>query len=80
VTLNLRDFPTDVLNPFGVEAQYPDEFVFHLLDLSPRAVVKAAPTHRQSLKNPPMSIVKYLGMITRQGLIQSVELLREYML
>ncbi len=29
VTRNVRDFPADVLSPFGIEAQHPDEFVVH---------------------------------------------------
>jgi hypothetical protein len=49
VTMNLRDFPSDVLAPLGIEAQHPDEFVLHLLDLGPDAVIAAAETHRQSL-------------------------------
>ena len=39
VTMNLRDFPPDVLAPLGIEAQHPDEFVLHLLDLAPGIVV-----------------------------------------
>jgi predicted nucleic acid-binding protein len=35
VTSNLRDFPAAALDPFGIEAQSPDEFLLHLLDLSP---------------------------------------------
>ena len=35
VTFNLDDFPSDVLEPVGLEAQHPDEFVTHLIDLSP---------------------------------------------
>jgi hypothetical protein len=27
VTLNLKDFPADVLDPYGVEAMHPDEFL-----------------------------------------------------
>ena len=49
VTMNLRDFPADVLWKFGIEAQHPDEFILHLLDLSPRLVIAAAEAHRQSL-------------------------------
>lgn len=45
VTMNLRDFPPDVLIPFGIDAQHPDEFVLHLLGLAPGAVVAAAQTH-----------------------------------
>lgn len=33
VTMNVRDFPSDVLALLGIEAQHPGEFVLHLLDL-----------------------------------------------
>jgi hypothetical protein len=50
VTMNVRDFPAETLGPFGIEAQCPDEFILHLLDLAPGAVVAAAQNHHQSLK------------------------------
>lgn len=52
VTRNVRDFPADVLGPFGVDAQHPDEFIVHLLDLAPGLVIEAARRHRESLRNP----------------------------
>ena len=42
VTMNLRDFPANVVGAFGIEAQHPDEFVLHLLDLAPGLVIAAA--------------------------------------
>ena len=53
VTMNLRDFPADIIGPFGIEVQHPDEFILHLLDLAPGAAAAAAQNHRQSLQNPP---------------------------
>ncbi len=79
VTVNLRDFPSKALAPLAIEAQHPDEFVQHLLDLSPGLVVKAAQDHRQSLRNPAMSVDTYLTTLERQGLTQTVSMLREYM-
>ena len=34
VTSNLKDFPADVLQPYGIEAQHPDEFLMHQRDLN----------------------------------------------
>jgi predicted nucleic acid-binding protein len=79
VTMNLRDFPAEVIAPFGIEAQHPDEFILHLLDLAPGAVVAAAATHRQSLQNPSKTVAEYLETLERQGLTQTVSVLREYM-
>ena len=79
VTMNLRDFPPDDLSPFGIDAQHPDEFVLFLLDLAPGTVVSAAQNHRLSLKNPPKTGAEYLATLERQGLTQTVSVLREYM-
>ena len=57
----------------------PDEFVLHLLDLGPGAVASAAQHHRESLKNPPKTVTEYLETLERQGLTQTVSVLREYL-
>lgn len=79
VTANLRDFPAETLAEFGIEAQHPDEFVLHLLDLAPGIVAEAARNHRESLKNPPKDIDEYLDSLEAQGLTQTVSVLREHM-
>ncbi len=38
VTFNLKDFPSDALAPWSVEAQSPDEFLIHQYHLDPKAV------------------------------------------
>lgn len=78
VTMNLRDFPASALAAFGIEAQHPDEFILHLLELSPESVLAAAESHRQSLKNPPRTIDEYLETLERQGLAQSASALRQF--
>jgi len=79
VTANVRDFPTDTLTPFEIEAQHPDEFIAHLLDLAPGVVLEAARRHRESLKNPAKTVAEYLLTLETQGLTQTVFVLREYM-
>jgi PIN domain len=69
VTMNLKDFPAEVLAPFGLEAQHPDEFALHLFDLAPGRVVAAAQMHRQSLRKPPKTVEEYLDTLERQGLM-----------
>jgi hypothetical protein len=79
VTANLRDFPAEILVSFGIEAQHPDDFILHLLDLSPGMVATAARDHRESLKNPPKTVEQYLNTLETQGLQQTVSRLREYL-
>jgi hypothetical protein len=37
----------------GMEAQHPDEFITHLIDLAPPVICEAAKRQRMNLKNPP---------------------------
>lgn len=80
VTANVKDFPAEVLRPFEIEAQHPDEFIMHLLDLAPGVVIAAAQRHRESLKNPAKTTEEYLEMLEREGLAQTIAALRDYML
>src|SRR5215471_2134432 len=75
VTGNVRDFPEEVLRPFGIDAQHPDEFTVHLLDLSPGLVLAAAQRHRESLKNPAKTVEEYLEMLEGEGLAETVAIL-----
>ena len=78
VTLNLSDFPTQVLRNFSIEAQHPDYFVLALLDAFPGLVLEAARTHRASLKNPPKTQEEYLTELNAQGLAKSVNVIRDF--
>jgi predicted nucleic acid-binding protein len=75
VTFNLKDFPNDVLDAYGIEAQHPDDFVRHLISLDWGAVCGAFKRQRASLRNPPQSAEQLLSTLERQGLaISSSEL------
>jgi len=80
VTANVKDFPADVLTPFEIETQHPDEFIRHLLDLAPGVVIKAAEDHRESLLNPAKTVTQYLEMLEKEGLTEAVAVLRDYMI
>jgi predicted nucleic acid-binding protein len=77
VTFNLKDFPSDYLSTFGVEAQHPDEFILYLLDLYPVQICSAAEKVRQRLRNPVMNPGKYLENLLRQSLPQTVSRMKE---
>ena len=71
VTFNIRHFPPDALEKWGIEAQHPDEFVIYQFNLNPGAVCAAARLHRASLRNPPFSVREYIDLIHRAGLAQT---------
>ncbi|MBI1374502.1 MAG: PIN domain-containing protein [Phycisphaera sp.] len=78
VTFNLKDFPTDRLEPYGIEAQHPDEFIMHAIDLWPGAVCAVAKHHRSILKNPPKTVGQYLDTLARMELPNTVAQLRQF--
>ncbi len=78
VTFNLKDFPKAALDPWGIEALHPDEFIVDLWDLDQAAVVEAAQRQRASLKNPPHSVRDYLDKLLQQKLPETVKLLRNF--
>ena len=77
VTFNLDDFPNDILGQYGIEAQHPDEFIGHLLELEPGVVCNAARQQRQAPRNPPKSSREFLDTLLRQGLAGTVARLEE---
>jgi len=79
VTFNLRDFPPDTLAHHGIEAQHPDEFVVHLLDLAPGPVCAAVKRQLENLHQPPKSAEELLDTFESQGLPQTVARLREFL-
>ena len=79
VTCNLRHFPADVLDPYNIEAQHPDEFVRHLIDLAPVLVVDAVRDQQARLINPPVSMGELLALFERLGLAETVIELRRLM-
>jgi predicted nucleic acid-binding protein len=76
VTFNLDDFPAVILQRYGIEAQHPDTFITHLLDLAPTVVYRAVKSQRETLKNPPRTANELLETLERQQLVQTVARLR----
>ena len=76
VTHNLRHFPAETLDRYNIEAQHPDEFLRHLLDLSPVLVVDAVRDQQTALTRPPMSMHELLALFERLGMAETVAELR----
>jgi len=78
VTFNVKHFPSESLAQFGIEAQHPDLFIIHLLDLALARVLNAAKRQRASLKNPPKTAEEFLDTLAGQQLPETVARLRDY--
>ncbi len=75
VTLNVRDFPDEVVAPYGISVQHPDEFLSHLFDLKAAVVCSAVREMREQLRRPPKSVDELLDDLLRTGLPNTVSLL-----
>jgi predicted nucleic acid-binding protein len=56
VTANIKDFPDAALDRYGIEAQSPDEFLLHLLDLEPEQMVRIVTQQAADLRNPAKTL------------------------
>jgi predicted nucleic acid-binding protein len=79
VTKNLKDFPRTELSKYNIEAQHPDIFIEHQINLNPRVVCATVEKIRQRLKNPPKMLDEYLDTLEKQELPKTVNILKEYM-
>lgn len=75
VTANLKDFPTDYLNQFDIEAQHPDLFITRLIELSPNEVVKAFQMQVTNLKNPPKTAQDVIQTLRKASLETTADML-----
>ncbi|MCE9555164.1 MAG: PIN domain-containing protein [Planctomycetes bacterium] len=77
VTFNLKDFPSEELARFDIEAIHPDTFVVELLDVAPEVVCAVVKRQREALRNPPKSVDELLATLEGQGLPRAVARLRK---
>ncbi len=75
VTINIKHFPASVLDPLGIAALHPDEFLLQQLELEPLVVLPAFKVMRARLKNPAFTPEKFVDAMERNGLIQTAAFL-----
>lgn len=78
ITNNLKDFPSNQLKKWGIEAQTPDDFIYNLFDLDMPNVLKAFKEDRGHYLRPPHNSEKYLSIMKRQGLVKTASYLEAY--
>jgi len=76
VTANTKDFPASVVGSWNIEAKHPDQFVLDLIDLNRLAVYGAVQRIADSWRKPPGTFHDVLHKLERDGLVESVALLR----
>ncbi len=67
VTFNLKDFPAESLEPWGIKAQHPDQFLLDLLsNFGMNLGVEIVRQQAADLKKPPMTIKNLITRLDRQ--------------
>jgi predicted nucleic acid-binding protein len=77
VTFNTKDFPADVLQPYGIEVQHPDEFVMNQLQLHKIPALSAIKKMRARWTNPARPAQELITAFEKRGLPMTADLLRE---
>ena len=77
ITQNIRDFPAAALDPHGVTAITPDDFLSHLVKLDPNGVCEAVCLVQQRLRSPPINMQGYLRNLEQAGLERFAALLQQ---
>jgi predicted nucleic acid-binding protein len=76
VTFNLRDFPATVLEPKGVVAVHPDDFVLERIADGIEPVLAALRAQVAGLSRPPTTVQDLLARLQECGLPRAVARLR----
>lgn len=77
ITFNLRDFPNDYLSQYDIEAQHPDNFIYHLIDLNQTEAIGALKNQVKRLVQPKRTEKQVLDTLESCGLEKSTERIRK---
>lgn len=64
VTFNLKDFPAEAADPYGIEILHPDTFLLDVLGSSPVDVISALSAGVMDLRKPRETVEHWLGGLT----------------
>lgn len=76
VTFNLKDFPARVLEPYGIEAIHPDDFIVAQLDMDEFKALAAFRDMRARKKAPALTAEEFAVAMERNGLVVTASRLR----
>lgn len=77
VTSNLDDFPAEALQPHGIEAKTPDDFVLDQISLDEGRVRDCVHQIARGRTRPPKTYEEVLNALERAGLVGSAAALRD---
>lgn len=77
ITWNEKDFPMEVLNPFGIELQTPDEFVLNQIMLRGSTALTAIKGMRERWERPEVTAIALVDLLEKRGLPQTAAHLKD---
>jgi predicted nucleic acid-binding protein len=77
VTFNIKDFPSELLDPYGICVIHPDDFLIAQYDLDPLKALEAFKEMRSRSKRPPLTPEEFADAFERNGLVATAQRLRE---
>jgi predicted nucleic acid-binding protein len=78
VTENLRDFPNEILAPFGISAVTADDFLTSTFELYPGDALSTLGIMRRDYRNPPFTSGEFIFELQRKGLPKLASMLKEH--
>lgn len=75
VTNNLKDFPEDYLDSFGLKAKSADDFLTDIIDLNPDEAIKAFKEMVLNKRNPDLDDYQVLDLLRNSGLNDTADYL-----
>jgi len=79
VTFNLKDFPAEIIDKFGVDVQHPDDFLMNQLQLRQFDALEVMRKVRGRYRNPQLSAKEFIELVSRNGLPQTAQYLQTHM-
>ena len=79
VTFNLKDFPAELIDKFGVDVQHPDDFLMNQLQLRQFDALEVMRKVRGRYRNPQLSAKEFIELVSRNGLPQTAQYLQTHM-
>jgi predicted nucleic acid-binding protein len=71
LTFNLKDFPSSILDQYGIQVVHPDDFICQQLKLLPQLVLNTFKKIRQKLKNPSFTPEQLAQSYRNSGLVRT---------
>lgn len=78
VTFNLKHFPNDKIEPYGLHAKHPDDFLLDLASIDPVEFVKyTKKDFKHYVRNPP-SFDDYIESLRKSQIPKTASYLKQY--